>query len=382
MLSRDILPNKRVNCELLLTYDLKLKEGATVTLRKPELDDILYDSNFDSTLLMVHDMHKRVVAFGDIYAKAVKLEKGDYTVRLQLRHDNMELLEAFKTMPMYADLKLDSSVSLDVYSSLQDLQNPAKKSTSFKNGKIGLGEPRPFFIDCKFDKKGIKSGDILVGEMTYGNGKIEGGCVPATFVVAPEPNKESADSANGDDKEKPKLDEAVRDLKLDFLKKLTTPEEQKAVVDELVRAFPAHLPTLVQVLEVKVAALKTTDERVKAKDAILAAAKAVIDSADEQDVLGFTATKAPAVEGKEYAKKKKDVGDRKKALAQAYYRQAETLMLVLRSKPDAADADVVKAFEASWAKFSTFGDVADLRGLYLLVARETFSKRYGRERGA
>ena len=230
-------------CELILTYELKLKDGASVTLRKPALDDILYDSAFDSVLLMIHDMHKRCIFFGDIYPKATKLEKGEYTIRVQVRHDSMDLLETLKTKCLYADIKLDSSVSLDFYSSLADLQNPSKKALSMKNGKLDVGEPRPLFVDCKTTAKDLKAGDILVGELSFGP-KVEGGSIPALYVVPPEAKSKDSSDSSPDEKEPPSLEtmaNAVRDLKLEWIKKLTCAEEQTKLVEELQKNYPTHL---------------------------------------------------------------------------------------------------------------------------------------------
>ena len=50
------------------------------------------------------------------YNYSVKLEKGDYTIRLQVRHEHRDILEKVKDTCMLLHQKLSSSVTLDAYS--------------------------------------------------------------------------------------------------------------------------------------------------------------------------------------------------------------------------------------------------------------------------
>lgn len=47
----------------------------------------------------------------------IKLEKGDYTIRLQVRHDKKELLDKVKDMPLLLRHKLSTALTLDAYDS-------------------------------------------------------------------------------------------------------------------------------------------------------------------------------------------------------------------------------------------------------------------------
>ena len=71
---------------------------------------VLYESRFDACFIIVQDTFKRAVVYSDAFPATIKLEKGAYTIRLQVRHDNPALLEALKAMPLTLERKLASSV--------------------------------------------------------------------------------------------------------------------------------------------------------------------------------------------------------------------------------------------------------------------------------
>ncbi len=51
------------------------------------------------------------------YNYNARLEKGEYTLRLQVRHEKRDLLEKLKDLPVTISHKLASNVTLDAYSS-------------------------------------------------------------------------------------------------------------------------------------------------------------------------------------------------------------------------------------------------------------------------
>ncbi len=52
-----------------------------------------------------------------LFQYSVKLEKGDYVLKLQIRHEKRDLLEKLKDIIVLIHHKLASSVNLDIYSS-------------------------------------------------------------------------------------------------------------------------------------------------------------------------------------------------------------------------------------------------------------------------
>jgi len=70
----------------------------------------------------------------------VKLEKGDHSVQVQIRHQSEKVLARFKDTPLVAKIKLASAITPDPYSTLNDAI---------------LGEGK------KFGKTGIRAGQIV-----------------------------------------------------------------------------------------------------------------------------------------------------------------------------------------------------------------------------
>ena len=68
----------------------------------------------------------------------MKLEKGDYTVLLQVRHDKREQLEKVKSMVLLLHHKLTSPISYDLYSSWQAALVGGKKLNSISLQKTQM----------------------------------------------------------------------------------------------------------------------------------------------------------------------------------------------------------------------------------------------------
>ncbi|MCO5584159.1 hypothetical protein L7F22_038082 [Adiantum nelumboides] len=104
---RDKLPSGHQILSLTLTYKFNLAEACKVTPRLPALNKRIYDNEFESQFYMIADVNKRILVMGDVYPKGVKLSKGDYTLRLHLRHDNIQYLEKLKKTVIFIDKSLE-----------------------------------------------------------------------------------------------------------------------------------------------------------------------------------------------------------------------------------------------------------------------------------
>lgn len=113
---------------------------------------MLYESEFESQMWMLYNSCKQLMAVGDAYPSkvnkkyhyynmtyffiqfswkknnlkltsnfllqySVKLEKGDYILRLNIRHENKALLEKLQDLPATIQQRLQQPITLDVYCS-------------------------------------------------------------------------------------------------------------------------------------------------------------------------------------------------------------------------------------------------------------------------
>ncbi|XP_051878296.1 LOW QUALITY PROTEIN: tripeptidyl-peptidase 2-like [Pristis pectinata] len=286
--SRDVLPTNRHLYELVLTYNFSQAKCGEVTPSCPLLSDLLYESEYDSQLWMLFDQNKRLMGSGDAYPDrySLKLDKGDYVIRLQIRHELLSELEQLTDLPFHISRKLPATLNLDIYRThVNALLNKNKFGSITLDPKYTV----PFYITTLPDDKvpkGIEIGCYLMGALTLSKTEMgkKADMHTVFYHLIPPPNRLRMETKQATkDKEKdPKemFEEALRDLKIQWLPKLDLHQE-------LISTYPEHLPVHIAYLT----NLDSGKERLKRLDEIIQAANVVISHIDQNALVIYLAMK-------------------------------------------------------------------------------------------
>ncbi|XP_068732831.1 tripeptidyl-peptidase 2-like [Montipora capricornis] len=399
--SRDVLPNGRQIYTLTLTYNFHQSKSCEVSPNATYLSDLLYESEYESQLWMLYDINKRLLACGDAFPDrySVKLEKGDYVLKLQIRHDNKDQLDEIKDTVVLIEQKLSPSITLDTHSS----RLASMKASKFTSCTRAAGVSCPVYIMPLADDKipkAAKPGNILKGTISYvknDNGK-KACTYPVQFIVPATPNKSSsgskgdkagANSKTPEKKPQQQFEEAMRDLKISWIPKL----EDASLFDDLAQQYPDHLPLFVAQLHF----LDSSKERLQKLPQIVKAAEKVIQMIDRAELSSYYGMKTDVRPDAASIKSEKE--NQKNILVDALCRKGIALAEQLLKKasdtttsgetPDAKDdvggtVDKVETEEEIYDKLNdTFNelvkwvDVSDSKVLPFYIRRAEALKLYG-----
>ncbi|KAM7273027.1 hypothetical protein ACFE04_027691 [Oxalis oulophora] len=278
--NRDKLPSGKQTLALTLTYKFKLEDAAEVQPYIPLLNNRIYDTKFESQMYMISDTNKRVYLVGDVYPSSSKLPKGEYSLQLFLRHDNMQILEKMKQLVIFIEKKLEDKdvIRLSFFS---QPDGPIMGNGSFKSTVLVPGKKEAFYLGPPSKDKLPKNsppGSVLVGAISYGKLSFSQGegknpqknpvSYTISYVVPPEKideDKGKDSSPNESKSVSERLEEEVRDAKIKVLTSLKkeTDEERSAweklsdtlkSMSMLIRfdvksEYPKYTPLLAKVLD-------------------------------------------------------------------------------------------------------------------------------------
>lgn len=230
--SRDVIPPTRQIYDLLLTYTFSLTKTTDVIPNLAPLSDTLYESMFESQLWMLYDSNKQLKGCGDAYPDkySLKLDKGDYTIRVQVRHEKTEYLEKLRDVPILLQLKLANTIHVDVYSSYNNALIVGKKATSFSS--LRSQSVTIYVAPIPSEKLPKNGGTYLTGKISYVKDEIakEIDTYPFKYIMAEGNNKKN----NNGSSEKSKIEdinEHMRDMKIQMLSKLDLTAAEKLYED-------------------------------------------------------------------------------------------------------------------------------------------------------
>ncbi|XP_075977565.1 tripeptidyl-peptidase II [Anticarsia gemmatalis] len=242
--SRDVIPPSRQIYQLINTYNFHIAKATEVSPIISLLCDMLYESEFESQMWMLYNSCKQLMAVGDAYPSkySVKLEKGDYTLRLNIRHENKSLLEKLQELPAVIQQRLQQPITLDVYCSQPQALTGGKKFTSTS---LASGTLLPLYFTSvpseKISRSSLTVGQTLSGTVTFAKDelgrKVDSYALHHVCVEAPR-------RAAPRDKEKraPHDDymDALKDFTTNWLAKIEG-DKLEQVYEELQEKFPGYL---------------------------------------------------------------------------------------------------------------------------------------------
>ncbi|RDD39583.1 Tripeptidyl-peptidase 2 [Trichoplax sp. H2] len=376
---RDLLPNGRQIYENILDYKFSIENSCEVRPNVSLLSDLLYEALYESQLWMIFDKNKQHIASGDAFPHQykVKLDKGDYILKLQVRHDKRDLLERLKNIPVLLEHKLANSVSLDVYSSqLKALSGGSKISNNYwlnKNNTAVL-----YFAPLDDDKlpKGAKPGMYLTGTISYSSsGKSLN--YPFTYNIGTTPLSSSgSNSANND------FEAAHKKFMLSWLTRMDFEHGDKLYKD-LEQKYEDDLSLKVERMKMlDVAANKHGS--VEAFENVIKAAQCIIDLIDTNALLNFYGMISDLSENA--AKKKSEMDEKKKYLTESLICKGKNMGLLAKQlecleEESARYQATVSAMNDVYCELSKWIDLKNHRALAFILVHAITLKQYARAIG-
>ncbi|KAF4524231.1 hypothetical protein B566_EDAN012199 [Ephemera danica] len=395
--ARDVIPPARQIYELQLCYSFHISKATEITPNSALLSDLLYESEFESQLWMLFDANKQLIATGDAYPckYMVKAEKGDFVLKMHVRHEKRELLDRLTDLTLLLSQKLSSPLTLDVYTSHSQALVAGKKAQPCS---LPPGTTQPIYITPLANEKSTKGatiGQYLSGTISYAKDEIgkKVDVYPFRYILPPEPPKKQAttgksptssatgtpppaptttcaDTAVNGNKEKEKerskwddYQEALRDLRTNWLSKMAgsraeVMSQSSTLYEELCAAYPEHLPVHVARLQCLDATINerngvasssgnsnsssssstlTASSKAQLVTALLTVADTIISTVSQDKLLAFYGMKTD--QRPDSAKIKTQMDKQKWALLEALARKGSTLCEIYLSQHDSGTVE-------------------------------------------
>ncbi|KAI9346621.1 hypothetical protein BDR26DRAFT_916551 [Obelidium mucronatum] len=293
---RDVLPDGRQLYQLVLTYPFKVMDEVNVTPVYPQALAAIYDSIFESLLIMIHDSQQAIQSIHHAKVAKIKLKEGSYTAKMQIVSADLLTLEKLKTTPLLINQDLKKSITLSSYKTLAAvLTNGGGSNTNSSTGTNGTfdkmvlpkGQSATFWLPGvspdDIPKAAAQTGDLLLGKVKLTDAsssdidvhnvaylvpseskvKESGGMV--VDIVTPM-SKGGAAAGGGEDDDdsrlqqqkgdssddalEVKLKEDQRDLEISYIKKYGNNEKRKQLIEKLEQGeWKAFVPFHVAKLE-------------------------------------------------------------------------------------------------------------------------------------
>ncbi|CAF1324405.1 unnamed protein product [Didymodactylos carnosus] len=407
---RDLLPGGKQIYELLLTYNFNLTKASEIQPKCPYFHELLYDSEYEAALWMCFDSNKQYLGAGDVIKDyTLKLEKGDYIIRMHIRHDKVDLLEKVKDLSIHLQHKANGIPALEFYQTLDGLHTQKKKFTS---SKIHPGVICPIFVttltEDKLPKVSSTTGVFLKGTISFSKDeRIKKADICSIYHYFNEPASSSSTSSGSSNAKKssnPKktsvlpsisttttttattdgsndspstskdqlFQEALRDFKISWISKL---DDSGKLYDELQQEHTHHIPLYLARIQQLEAQLKTQQQNKEEKlnQIISIVQDKILPVIDENEVLKYYGQKTPtSSNGKDLSQLKIDMEKRRNWLIDSNILLGNCLCDLPSSTQD------MKQLNSIYKQLQKHIDINDTKVLNFVYKYHLANKNYGK----
>ncbi|XP_050669652.1 tripeptidyl-peptidase 2 [Leptidea sinapis] len=245
---RDMVPPCRQIYQLINTYTFNIAKPTEVSPIVGWLSDMLYESEFESQMWMLYNSSKQLMAVGDAYPSkySVKLEKGEYTVRVAVRHESKVMLERLQDMPLVVQQRLSQPITLDAYC---DQPNALTGGKKFATATLNNNSLLPVYFTPvpadKVSRSNVTIGQTLTGSVTFAKDELgrRVDSYPLQCVVCEPPRRRDARDRDRERDKARLFDdylEAVKDLAATWMPKLEG-DKLEQLYEQVTERFPNHL---------------------------------------------------------------------------------------------------------------------------------------------
>uniref|UniRef100_A0A915PW83 Tripeptidyl-peptidase 2 n=1 Tax=Setaria digitata TaxID=48799 RepID=A0A915PW83_9BILA len=330
---RDLFFTGLQTYRLLLTYNFSLQKATDAHVELPGITDYLYESAFDDVHVMVFSTTKQYIGSSAPYPDRylLKLEKGEYRVRVQIRHEDASLLEKYRETVLILKLKLASAINLDCFPKYESaVKGEGKKfgTRRMKPGEIATVYVGPIPED-KLPKLGwpgcYLTGALCLSDMELARSHVQYRVMytfaewsrkqtKAVSSVALVKKKEdfAPDSMQA-------MNEALRDFYIQWLGKLQDVADANDLYDHLIAENPKNL----RIMQAQLKRLFDNKCNPENHSRILVLVDAILDAAKPDEVLKYLGSKHESNEGDLAIRT--DMENRKNAIVDALVIKAEAL---------------------------------------------------------
>ncbi|XP_047985175.1 tripeptidyl-peptidase 2 [Leguminivora glycinivorella] len=389
--SRDVVPPSRQIYQLINTYNFHIAKATEVSPIVSPLCDMLYESEFEAQMWMLYNSCKQLMFVGDAYPSkySVKLEKGDYVLRLNVRHENRALLDKLQEMPVAIQQRLPQPITLDAYCTRAQALTSGKK---FSSASVPSGAILPVYFapvpSDKISRSNLTIGHTLTGTVTFAKDELgrKVDSYDLQYVVC-EPPKRTTNNNREKEKTKPSDDymDASKEFMTNWLTKLEG-DKLEQVYEEVLEKFPGYLGAHIAYLHgidspTDPKKLPNADEETDVTTAwceqLIATADKVIKQIDQEKLLAYLGMKNDT--RSDATKIKQEHEKQRGYLIDALCRKGTALcrLKALAQSPAAKDK-LLAQLTANMADLLKFTDLTDAKAIHYGVWHCFTLKHWGR----